>query len=178
MKLKGSKTEKNLIEALKGESLASNKYVYFAKKARKEGFQQIANIFKETSENEKIHAKIWFEKLGKLGDTKENLLDAINGEFKEHTMMYPKFAEIAKKEGFDEISSLFDMVSRIEEEHKNRFEKLLNNIKNNKVFKNETTKEWICLVCGHIIKNKKVNINICPVCKHSMAFREIKKNNF
>lgn len=178
-KLKGTKTEQNLIEAFKGESQARNKYTYYASKARKDGFEQIANIFTETAENEKEHAKIWFKLLhdGSVPETTKNLLDAVNGENYEWTDMYAKFAKDAKAEGFDHIAYLFNEVGKIEKEHEQRFLKLLNNIKKELVFSKDGDTIWQCLNCGHIHIGKQAP-ELCPVCEHPKSFFMVKCSNF
>ena len=150
MELKGSKTEKNLQAAFAGESQARNKYTYFASKAKKEGYNQISNIFLETANNEKEHAKIWFKLLNGIGNTEENLIAAAAGEKYEWTEMYRVFAEEAKEEGFDNIAALFEMVAKIEKEHHERYEALLKNIREGKVFKKDNVVIWQCANCGHI----------------------------
>jgi len=176
--LKGTRTELNLIEAFKGESQARNKYTYYASKARKDGFEQIANIFAETADNEKEHAKIWFKLLhdGSVPDTNQNLLDAANGENYEWTDMYAKFAKEAKAEGFDHIAYLFDEVGKIEKEHEQRFLKLLDNIKKEIVFSKEGDTIWQCLNCGHIHIGKQAP-ELCPVCEHPKSYFVMKCNN-
>lgn len=176
--LKGTRTELNLIEAFKGESQARNKYTYYASKARKDGFEQIANIFAETADNEKEHAKIWFKLLhdGSVPDTNQNLLDAANGENYEWTDMYAKFANEAKAEGFDHIAYLFDEVGKIEKEHEQRFLKLLDNIKKEIVFSKEGDTIWQCLNCGHIHIGKQAP-ELCPVCEHPKSYFVMKCNN-
>ena len=157
MDLKGTKTEKNLMEAFAGESQARNKYTYFASKARKDGYEQIAAIFEETANNEKEHAKIWFKLLqgGEIKSTKENLLQAAEGENYEWTDMYDEFAKVAKEEGFDHIAFLFEEVGKIEKTHEERYRKLLDNIENGKVFVKSEQKMWICRNCGHIHYGEK-----------------------
>jgi rubrerythrin len=168
--LKGSKTEKNLMAAFAGESQARNKYTYYASKAKKDGFVQIANIFEETANNEKEHAKIWFKLLhgGSIPDTAENLEDAANGENYEWTDMYAGFAKEAKEEGFDEIADLFLMVAAIEKEHEERYRTLLLNVKNEMVFSKDGDAIWQCSNCGHIVIGQKAP-DVCPVCKHPQA---------
>ena len=168
MELKGSKTEKNLMEAFSGESQARNKYTYYASKAKKDGFVQIAKFFEDTANNEKEHAKIWFKLLagGEIKDTKENLLDAANGENYEWTDMYAKFAKEAKEEGFDEIARLFEKVGEIEKNHEERYRKLLENVEQNKVFEKDEEVVWECANCGYTHKGKKQ-----PVCALSANTR-------
>lgn len=175
--LEGSKTEQNLRTAFSGESQATNKYAYFASKARKDGFEQIAKIFEETAHNEKEHAKIWFKILGALNSTEENLVSAAKGEHFEWTEMYASFAKTAKEEGFDEIASLFEGVAKIEEGHEKRYLALLENVKENKVFRKEEVVVWKCLNCGHVHVGKE-SPEICPICKHPKAFFEIEKDNY
>ena len=177
--LKGSKTEKNLQEAFAGESMARNKYTYYASQARKDGYEQIAKIFEETANNEKEHAKIWFKLLH--GDavpaTAENLLDAAQGENYEWTDMYARFAQEAREEGFTKIAALFDMVGKIEKEHEERYRKLLANVECQLVFSREGDCIWECANCGHIVIGKKAP-EMCPVCKHPKAFFQIKAENY
>ena len=177
--LKGSKTEKNLMEAFAGESQARNKYTYFASKAHKEGFEQIAAIFMETAENEKEHAKLWFKLLngGDIGTTAENLLAAAEGENYEWTDMYDRFAKEAKEEGFDKIAYLFEEVGKIEKEHEERYKKLLENVKGDLVFSKDGDKIWKCRNCGHICIGKEAPA-VCPVCVHPQSFFEIKAENY
>ncbi len=177
MELKGSKTEANLAFAFAGESQARNKYTYFASAARKEGFEQIAAIFEETAGNEKEHAKIWFKYLNGIGTTAENLKAAAAGEHGEWTEMYKNFAEVAKAEGFSEISHLFERVAAIEKRHEERYLKLLKNVETNQAFIRLDEKHWICRNCGHVVVGTKAP-EICPVCKHPKAFFEILPENF
>lgn len=177
--LKGSKTEKNLQDAFAGESMARNKYTYYASQARKDGFVQIANIFEETANNEKEHAKLWFKLLhgGEVPGTAENLLDAAQGENYEWTDMYARFAAEAREEGFTQIAALFDMVAKIEKEHEERYRKLLANVEGQLVFSREGDMIWECSNCGHIVIGKKAP-GMCPVCKHPQAFFQIKAQNY
>ena len=177
--LKGTKTEKNLMEAFAGESQARNKYTYFASKAKKEGYEQIAAIFLETADNEKEHAKLWFKLLngGDIGSTKENLLSAAEGENFEWTDMYDRFAKEAREEGFDYIANLFEGVGKIEKEHEERYRKLLDNVENGLVFSKDGDKIWKCRNCGHICIGKEAP-EICPVCAHPRAYFEIKAENY
>ena len=177
--LKGTKTEKNLMEAFAGESQARNKYTYFASKAKKEGYEQIAAIFEETAGNEKEHAKMWFKLLqgGDIKSTKENLLMAAEGENYEWTDMYAEFAKTAKEEGFDRIAFLFEEVGKIEKEHEERYRKLLDNIEQGKVFVREEPKMWICRNCGHIHYGEEAPA-VCPVCAHPQSYFEIRKENY
>lgn len=179
MNLKGTETEQNLMTAFAGESQARNKYTYYESKAKKDGFQQVAAIFKETAENEKEHAKIWFKLLnnGEIPTTIENLKDAANGENYEWTDMYASFAKTAKEEGFDHIAYLFEEVGKIEKEHEERFRKLLDNIESGKVFVKDEPKMWICRNCGHIHYGEKAP-EVCPVCSHPQSYFEEKANNY
>ena len=179
MELKGSKTEQNLMTAFAGESQARNKYTYFASKAKKEGYEQIAAIFQETADNEKEHAKMWFKLLngGDIGTTAENLKAAADGENYEWTDMYAEFAKTAKEEGFTRIAYLFEEVAKIEKEHEERYLKLLENVKDGKVFEAGEVKIWKCRNCGHIVVGTKAP-EVCPVCSHPKAYFEIKAENY
>ncbi len=179
MELKGTKTEQNLMTAFAGESQARNKYTYFASKAKKEGYEQIAAIFEETAGNEKEHAKMWFKLLqgGEIKSTKENLLQAAEGENYEWTDMYDEFAKVAKEEGFDHIAFLFEEVGKIEKNHEERYRKLLSNLENGKVFVKEEPKMWICRNCGHVHYGDKAP-EICPVCNHPQSYFEVKNENY
>ena len=179
MDLKGSKTEANLMAAFAGESQARNKYTYYASKAKKEGYEQIAAIFTETAENEKEHAKMWFKLLhdGSVPDTMTNLKDAAAGENYEWTDMYASFAETAKEEGFTRIAYLFEAVGKIEKEHEERYRKLLANIEEGKVFEYGEIKVWKCRNCGHIHVALKAP-EVCPVCDHPKAYFELKAENY
>ena len=179
MELKGSKTEKNLLAAFAGESQARNKYTYYASKAKKDGYEQIAALFLETAENEKEHAKMWFKELhgGEIPDTLENLNDAAAGENYEWTDMYKEFAETAKEEGFTRIAKLFEMVGEIERHHEERYRKLIENIEDGIVFSRDDDRIWQCRNCGHIVIGKKAP-EVCPVCAHPKSFFEIKKENY
>ena len=179
MELKGSKTEKNLMEAFAGESQARNKYTYYASKAKKEGYEQIAALFLETAENEKEHAKLWFKLLhdGDIPTTSVNLEDAAAGENYEWTDMYDRMAKEAKEEGFDKIAYLFEAVGQIEKEHEARYKKLLENVENGLVFSRDGEKIWKCRNCGHIVIVKEAP-EICPVCSHPRAYFEIKAENY
>ena len=179
MELKGSKTEQNLMTAFAGESQARNKYTYFASKAKKEGYEQIAALFQETADNEKEHAKMWFKLLngGEIGTTEENLKAAADGENYEWTDMYAGFAKTAKEEGFDHIAYLFEEVAKIEKEHEERYLKLLENVKEGKVFEAGEVKVWKCRNCGHIVVGTKAP-EVCPVCAHPKAYFEIKAENY
>ena len=177
--LKGTKTEKNLMEAFAGESQARNKYTYFASVAKKEGYEQIASIFLETADNEKEHAKLWFKCLngGEVPSTVENLKAAAEGENFEWTDMYDQFAKEAREEGFDRIAYLFEAVGKIEKEHEERYKKLLENVENGLVFSKDGDKIWKCRNCGHICIGKEAP-EVCPVCSHPKAFFEIKAENY
>ena len=177
MELKGSKTEKNLQAAFAGESQARNKYTYFASKAKKEGYNQIANLFLETADNEKEHAKIWFKLLGGIGSTEDNLLAAAEGENFEWTDMYAQFAKEAREEGFQDIALLFDGVAAIEKEHEERYRKLLANIKDGLVFSRDGEMIWQCANCGHIVVGKQAP-EVCPVCNHPQSYFQIKAENY
>ena len=179
MELKGSKTEKNLMEAFAGESQARNKYTYYASKAKKEGYEQIAALFLETADNEKEHAKLWFKLLhdNDVPSTVENLKDAASGENYEWTNMYDRMAKEAREEGFDRIAFLFDGVAKIEKEHEARYLKLLENVENGLVFSKDGEKIWKCRNCGHIVIGK-VAPEVCPVCSHPKAYFEIKAENY
>ena len=176
MELKGSQTEKNLWAAFAGESQARNKYTYFASKAKKEGYVQIANIFEETAGNEKEHAKIWFKLVAGVGSTAENLKAAAAGENEEWTSMYPGFAKTAREEGFEKIAKLFEAVAKIEKEHEERYQMLLLNIEQDKVFKKSEKIIWQCLNCGYVCEGPAAP-EVCPVCEHPQAyFQQIAKN--
>jgi len=179
MELKGSKTEANLMAAFAGESQARNKYTYYAAKARKEGYEQIAALFEATANNEKEHAKMWFKELhgGEVPTTEVNLKDAADGENYEWTDMYAEFAKVAKEEGFDRIAFLMEEVGKIEKEHEERYLKLLANVKENSVFTKESTNMWECRNCGHIHEGKEA-IDMCPVCAHPQAFFEVRAQNY
>ena len=179
MELKGSKTEQNLMTAFAGESQARNKYTFFASQAKKDGYEQIAAIFQETADNEKEHAKLWFKLLngGAIGSTEENLKAAAAGENYEWTDMYDEFAKVAKEEGFARIAYLFEAVGKIEKEHEERYLKLLENVKEGKVFEAGEVKIWKCRNCGHIVVGTSAP-EVCPVCNHPKAFFEIKAENY
>ena len=179
MELKGSKTEQNLMTAFAGESQARNKYTYYASKAKKEGYEQIAALFEETANNEKEHAKIWFKLLngGDIPTTADNLEDAANGENYEWTDMYAEFAKTAKEEGFDHIAFLFEGVGKIEKEHEERYKALLKNVEDEVVFSSDEDAIWICRNCGHIVIGKKAP-NVCPICNHPQSYFERKANNY
>ena len=179
MELKGTKTEKNLMEAFAGESQARNKYTFFASKAKKDGYEQIANIFLQTADNEKEHAKIWFKALngGKIDETYANLIEAAAGEKGEWSDMYVRMAKEAKEEGFDRLAYQFEAVGKIEKEHEQRFLALAKNIKEGKVFAKEGETVWICLNCGHIHVGKQAPA-VCPVCEHPQSYFEEFKANY
>ena len=177
--LKGTKTEANLMAAFAGESQARNKYSYYASKAKKDGYVQIANIFEETAANEKEHAKIWFKLLhgGSVPDTITNLKDAAEGENYEWIDMYEQFAKEAKEEGFDEIAALFEGVAAIEKEHEERYRKLLANVEGGLVFSRDGDMIWQCSNCGHIVIGKEAP-EVCPVCNHPQAYFQLKAQNY
>ncbi|GHU16665.1 rubrerythrin [Alphaproteobacteria bacterium] len=179
MNLKGSKTEQNLMSAFCGESQARNKYTYFASKAKKEGYVQIAKIFEETANNEKEHAKIWFKLLngGSIPDTIDNLKAAASGENYEWTEMYVQFAKEADEDGFSDIARLFRAVAEIEKSHEERYKKLLANIESNKVFRKEGKVIWECSNCGHLIESENAP-ELCTVCSHLKAYFELKADNY
>ncbi len=179
MDLKGSRTEANLIAAFAGESEARNKYTYYASKAKKDGYVQIAAIFEETAANEKEHAKIWFKLLhgGEIADTETNLADAAAGENYEWTQMYPEFARVAHEEGFEKIALLFEMVADIEKEHEERYKKLLANVKDGLVFSKDGDVIWQCSNCGHICIGKNAP-KVCPVCAHPQSYFQVKAENY
>jgi rubrerythrin len=180
MDLKGSKTEQNLMDAFAGESMARNKYTYYASKARKEGYEQIANLFEETAGNEKEHAKLWFKALqpnGEVEDTATNLKHAAEGEHYEWTDMYAGFAKVAREEGFNRIAALFEGVAKIEKEHEARYLALLKNVEDGLVFSRDGEQIWKCANCGHIVIGKKAP-EMCPVCAHPKAYFEIATRNF
>jgi len=176
-KYAGTQTEKNLEAAFAGESQARNKYTYFASKAKKEGFEQIAAIFEETANNEKEHAKLWFKELEGIGDTAQNLAAAADGENYEWTDMYEGFAVTAEKEGFPELAARFRGVAAIEKRHEERYRALLKNIETAKVFEKSEVKVWECRNCGHIVVGTKAP-QICPVCQHPQAYFEVHKENY
>lgn len=178
MQLKGSKTEKNLEAAFAGESMARNKYTYYASKAKEDGYVQIANLFEETAANEKEHAKMWFKLLHNgIGSTSQNLEDATSGENYEWTDMYPTFAKEAREEGFDFIADLFDKVAEVEKHHEERYKKLLENVNGGLVFSKDEDVIWQCINCGHICIGKKAP-EICPVCAHPQSYFQIKPENY
>ena len=177
MELKGSRTEQNLMTAFAGESEARNKYTFFASKAKKEGFEQIAAIFEETANNEKEHAKMWFKHLGGIENTKENLKAAAEGENYEWTTMYKEFAAVAREEGFDLIARQFEGVAKVEKEHEERYRKLLENVETAQVFAKAGITVWVCRNCGHVHIGEEAP-KVCPVCSHPQAYFEVKANNF
>ena len=179
MELKGSRTEKNLQAAFAGESQARNKYTYYASRAKKEGYEQIAAIFLETAENEKEHAELWFKYLhnGAVPTTVENLKDAADGENYEHTEMYKEFAKVAREEGFAEIACKFELVGKIEAEHEKRYLKLLENVKDQKVFIAPDVVVWKCRNCGHIHVGKEAP-KVCPTCNHAQSYFELRVENY
>lgn len=176
-KYSGTKTEKNLQAAFAGESQARNKYTYFASKAKKEGFEQIAAIFLSTADNEKEHAKMWFKEIEGIGDTAENLSAAADGENYEWTDMYEDFAKTAEEEGFIELAEKFRAVGQIEKHHEERYRALLKNVKAQEVFKKSEVKVWECRNCGHIVVGTAAP-EVCPVCNHPQAYFEIVKDNY
>ena len=179
MELKGSKTEQNLWAAFAGESQARNKYTYFASKAKKEGYEQIAAIFEETANNEKEHAKMWFKELhgGEIASTEENLLAAAEGENYEWTDMYDEFAKTAEEEGFKALAAKFRMVAEIERHHEERYRKLLKNVEDKVVFSKDGDAVWVCRNCGHIVVGKQAPA-MCPVCAHPQAYFELRSENY
>ncbi len=178
MQLKDSKTMQNLMTAFAGESQARNKYTYFASKAKKEGYVQIAALFEETANNEKEHAKLWFKIInGGIGSTADNLKAAAEGENYEWTDMYATFAKEAREEGFEEIANMFEGVAKIEKEHEERYMALLNNLQNGKVFAKDEEVEWHCTNCGHIHYGKTAP-EVCPVCAHPQAYFQVRAKNY
>ena len=179
MELKGSKTEQNLMTAFAGESQARNKYTYYASKAKKDGYEQLAAIFEETANNEKEHAKLWFKELhgGQIPSTEENLKDAAAGENYEWTDMYKEFAETAREEGFTRLAFLFEEVAKIEKEHEERYLTLLKNIEDDRVFKKTENKIWVCSNCGHVYEGEEA-LAVCPVCAHPQSYMEVKADNY
>ena len=177
MELKGSKTEANLWEAFAGESMARNKYTYYASQARKDGYEQIAAFFEETAGNEKEHAKLWFRELGGIGKTPENLMAAAEGEHDEWTSMYQRMAEEAREEGFHRIADLFKGVAEIEKSHYERYLKLLENLENDEVFKRSSVRVWYCRNCGNLEYSNEAPA-VCPICGHRQSFFEQKAENY
>lgn len=176
-KYAGTQTEKNLQEAFAGESQARNKYTYFASKAKKEGFEQIAALFQQTADNEKEHAKLWFKELEGIGNTQENLLHAAEGENYEWTDMYDGFAKTADEEGFPELAKKFRLVAAVEKHHEERYRALLKNVETQQVFARSEVKVWECRNCGHIVVGEKAP-EICPTCAHPQAYFELSADNF
>ena len=179
MEFEKSRTWANLMSAFAGESQARNKYTYYASKARKDGYEQLAAIFEETANNEKEHAKLWFKELhgGDIPDTATNLEDAAAGENYEWTDMYKNFAETAREEGFTRLAMLFEKVGEIEKEHEKRYLTLLHNIKDDRVFKKDGDKIWVCRNCGYVYTGKEA-LAVCPVCAHPQSFMEVKADNY
>ena len=177
MNLKGTKTEQNLMAAFAGESQARNKYTYFASVAKKEGYEQIAEIFLKTADNEKEHAKLWFKALGELGDTAKNLAAAAEGENYEWTDMYDTFAKEAEEEGFTRLAYQFRAVAAIEKSHEERYRALLNNVEMQQVFEKAEETMWECRNCGHLVMGKKAP-EVCPVCAHPKSYFEVRKENY
>jgi rubrerythrin len=176
-KYKGTQTEKNLEKAFEGESQARNKYTYFASVAKKEGYEQIAALFLKTADNEKEHAKMWFKELNGIGDTKDNLSAAADGENYEWTDMYEEFAKTAEEEGFIELAAKFRAVGLIEKHHEERYRALLHNVEMQEVFEKSEVKVWECRNCGHIVVGTKAP-DVCPVCNHPQSYFEISENNY
>ena len=176
-KYAGTQTEKNLWEAFAGESQARNKYTYFASKAKKDGYEQIAALFLKTADNEKEHAKLWFKELGELGDTAENLLHAAEGENYEWTDMYAGFAKTAEEEGFPELAAKFRLVAALEKHHEERYRALLNNVETAAVFEKSEVKVWECRNCGHLVVGTKAP-KMCPTCAHPQAYFEVHEQNY
>lgn len=176
-KYKGTKTELNLQAAFAGESQARNKYTYFASKAKKEGFEQIAALFLKTADNEKEHAKMWFKELNGIGNTAENLSAAADGENYEWTDMYEEFSKTAEEEGFTELAAKFRAVGAIEKHHEERYRTLLKNVETSQVFEKSTVKVWECRNCGHIVVGTKAP-DVCPVCNHPQSYFEISEENY
>ncbi len=176
-KYAGTKSEKNLMEAFSGESQARNKYTYFAHIALREGYDQISELFLKTARNEQEHARLWFEELGGLGDTADNLLSAAEGENYEWTDMYDRFAKEADEEGFKELAEKFRRVAAIEKAHEERYRTLLNNVETKKVFEKDVETMWECRICGHLVTDKKAP-QVCPVCKYSQTYFEVRKENY
>ena len=176
-KIKGTRTEKNLMEAFAGESQARNKYTYFASAAKKEGYEKIAAFFLETAENEKEHAKLHFKYLGGIGSTIENLKAAAAGELEEHIDMYPRMAQEAREEGFNDISHVFEGIGKIEKAHKERYLKLLEELETGSFFAKDEPVKWKCRNCGHIHEGKEA-LKICPVCKHPQAYFELVEDHY
>ncbi len=176
-KLKGTKTEKNLMDAFAGESMARNKYTFFSSKAKKEGYIQISNIFAETAANEKEHAELWYKLFAGIGSTMDNLVSAAGGEHYEWEDMYPRMAKEAREEGFEDIARLFDGVAAVEKLHEDRYKKLADNVKNGVVFERDVEVEWKCSNCGHRFVGKEAP-TVCPVCAHAKAYFELFAQNY
>jgi rubrerythrin len=176
-KYEGTKTEKNLMEAFAGESQARNKYTYFASVAKKQGYEQIADLFLKTADNEKEHAKLWFKELNGIGDTAENLLAAAEGENYEWTDMYEDFAKTAEEEGFKDLAVRFRLIAAIEKRHEERYRALLNNVETAEVFEKSEIKVWECRNCGHIVVGKKAPA-VCPACNHPQSYFEVHAENY
>lgn len=176
-KYAGTQTEKNLLEAFSGESQARNKYTYFASKAKKDGFEQIASLFLKTADNEKEHAKMWFKELNGIGSTVENLAAAAEGENYEWTDMYAQFAKEADEEGFPELAAKFRMVGEVEKHHEERYRALLNNVEMKAVFEKAGETMWECRNCGHLVMGKKAP-EVCPVCAHPQSYFEVRCENY
>ena len=176
-KYSGTQTEKNLMAAFAGESEARNKYTYFASKAKKEGFEQIAALFLETAENEKEHAKLWFKELAGIGSTAENLDAAAQGENYEWTDMYAGFAETAEQEGFPELAARFRAVAAIEKHHEERYRALLNNVQTAQVFEKSQVQVWVCRNCGHVVVGTKAP-QVCPTCDHPQSYFQLQAQNY
>ncbi len=175
--LKGTKTEKNLQEAFAGESQARNKYTYFASTAKKEGYEQIAEIFLETAEQEREHAKLHFNNLGGIGDTAANLKEAAGGENEEWTSMYPRMAKEAREEGFDDIARIFDGIAKIEKTHQERYQALSRNLEDGKVFRRDGKVKWVCRNCGFSYDSERA-LESCPVCKHPRSYMQLVASNY
>lgn len=176
-KLKGTKTEANLMKAFAGESQARNKYTYYASRAKKDGFEQIAALFQETADQEKEHAKMWFKLFHGIGDTEQNLLDAAQGENDEWTDMYPTMAKEAREEGFNDIADMFELVAAVEKAHEERYRKLLANVAGKLVFTRDGDCIWQCRNCGHLHVGKEAP-KVCPTCKHPQAYFQLKAENY
>ena len=177
MELKGTKTEKNLMEAFAGESQARNKYTYFANIASREGYDQLSEIFLKTARNEQEHARVWFETLGGIGSTAENLRHAAEGENYEWTDMYDKFAKEADEEGFPELAEKFRKVAAVEKAHEERYRALLSNVEMHKVFEKGEQSMWECRICGHLVMGTKAP-DVCPICNNAKSYFEVRKENF
>lgn len=176
-KYKGTQTEKNLLDAFAGESQARNKYTYFASRAKKDGYEQIAELFLKTADNEKEHAKLWFKELNGIGDTAENLTAAADGENYEWTDMYEEFAKTAEEEGFTELAKRFRLVAAVEKHHEERYRVLLHNVESKEVFEKSEVKVWECRNCGHIVVGTKAP-EVCPTCNHPQSYFEVHAENY